>query len=282
MEKIMNNRYVIWIHKLIAAQPLWFKFMKKSAKPTLLELARESLQDVEGGYDLLAPKFDHSRYRTPESILKPFFQKLKAEVGPVAHAMDLCCGTGAASLHLLPLCEASFTALDLSEGMLEQCQAKIMRLRPGIPVKFVKADALEMPFSEDFDLIVSFGAFGHIPRASQTRFIEQVFRALKPGGHFAFITTTQLPWWSLSLWRQRLFNALIHLRNLLIKPPFIMYYLTFQLPEVQSQLEAAGFRVRVFDELFSHCREVSDLMPIPYFRMVLAQKLPGEGNMGKV
>jgi hypothetical protein len=33
------------------------------------ELARQALSSVEGGYDLLAPKFDHTPFRTPDGVL---------------------------------------------------------------------------------------------------------------------------------------------------------------------------------------------------------------------
>jgi hypothetical protein len=33
--------------------------------PSLRELAMQALSSVEGGYDLLAPKFDHTPFRTP-------------------------------------------------------------------------------------------------------------------------------------------------------------------------------------------------------------------------
>ena len=37
--------------------------------PTLLELARQALSSTEHGYDLLAPKFDYTPFRTPDAIL---------------------------------------------------------------------------------------------------------------------------------------------------------------------------------------------------------------------
>ena len=37
--------------------------------PRLRELAVQALSSVEHGYDLLAPKFDHTPFRTPESVL---------------------------------------------------------------------------------------------------------------------------------------------------------------------------------------------------------------------
>ncbi|MEV6184063.1 SAM-dependent methyltransferase, partial [Streptomyces sp. NPDC052015] len=38
--------------------------------PTLRELAVQALSSVEHGYDLLAPKFDHTPFRTPDSVLE--------------------------------------------------------------------------------------------------------------------------------------------------------------------------------------------------------------------
>ena len=43
----------------------------------------------------------------------------------------------------------------------------------------------------------------------------------------------------------RAFNLVMKVRNRLIHPPFVMYYLNFLLPEAQDRLEAAGFEVAV-------------------------------------
>ena len=37
--------------------------------PSVRELAVQALSSVEGGYDLLAPKFDHTPFRTPDDVL---------------------------------------------------------------------------------------------------------------------------------------------------------------------------------------------------------------------
>jgi hypothetical protein len=37
----------------------------------------------------------------------------------------------------------------------------------------------------------------------------------------------------------------MHVRNALSTPPFIMFYLSFRLPEARALLEAEGFEVRV-------------------------------------
>lgn len=62
--------------------------------PTLRELAAQALSSVEHGYDLLAPKFDHTPFRTPDAILDAVARALRP-IGPFDHGLDLCCGTGA-------------------------------------------------------------------------------------------------------------------------------------------------------------------------------------------
>ncbi len=94
-------------------------------------------------------------------------------------------------------------------------------------------------------LAVCFGAFGHVLPQDEPRLIRQIAGALKLGGRFVFVTSEMPPKWSKVYWFNRAFNAVMHLRNWLLKPPFIMYYLTFLLPEVQTLLEDAGFTVEV-------------------------------------
>ena len=59
------------------------------------------------------------------------------------------------------------------------------------------------------------------------------------------VTSAAPPVWSKRYWLGCGFNAAMHIRNWLIRPPFIMYYLTFLLPEVLEDLREAGFRPEV-------------------------------------
>jgi len=70
-----------------------------------------------------------------------------------------------------------------------------------------------------------------------------------PGGRFVFVTADRPPAWSPGLWLARAYNLATDIRNKLIEPPFVMYYLTFLLPEATRLLEDAGFEVRVVDEI---------------------------------
>src|SRR3977135_671789 len=85
--------------------------------PSLRELCVQALSSVERGYDLLAPKFDHTPFRTPESILGATTQAL-AERGPFADGLDVCCGSGAGMSVLGSLCQGRTTGVDFSAGML--------------------------------------------------------------------------------------------------------------------------------------------------------------------
>ncbi|MYS53678.1 methyltransferase domain-containing protein, partial [Streptomyces sp. SID6013] len=130
--------------------------------PTLRELAVQALSSVERGYDLLAPKFDHTPYRTPDRVLDAVARALEP-MGPFPAGLDLCCGTGAGVGVLARVCRESVTGVDFSAGMLDVARRRVPP--PGPAVSWVRADARALPFGPAFDLVVSFGAFGHfLPR----------------------------------------------------------------------------------------------------------------------
>jgi ubiquinone/menaquinone biosynthesis C-methylase UbiE len=87
--------------------------------PTVRELAVQALSSVERGYDLRAPKFDLTPFRTPDAILDAVADALRT-LGPFGHGLDLCCGTGAGMGVLARVCRGRVTGVDLSAGMLTQ------------------------------------------------------------------------------------------------------------------------------------------------------------------
>ncbi|NLU74332.1 methyltransferase domain-containing protein [Streptomyces sp. HNM0575] len=205
--------------------------------PGFAELVRQALSSTERGYDLLAPKFDGSPFRTPDNVLDATAEALR-RTGPYETGLDLCCGTGAGVDRVLRrVCGGTVTGVDFSGGMLAEA-------RRAVPdAEWVRADVRALPAREAFDLAVSFGAFGHfLPRERPVLF-AQVHAALRPGGLFAFPVAApprvgSLPYWT--LWG---FDAAMRVRNALWHPRFVMYYRRFRLPEVRSDLVAAGFTV---------------------------------------
>lgn len=215
--------------------------MFTSQGPSVRELAVQALSSVERGYDLLAPKFDHTPFRTPDRMLDAVEEALAAREGSFGAGLDLCCGTGAAIGMLRRLCRERVTGVDLSAGMLAQAR----RAHPDDRVDFVRADALALPpgLGNAYDLAVSFGAFGHFLPAERPALFAGVRAALRPGGLFAFPIGAPIPprhpaWWAVAG-----FNAAMRVRNAFWRPPFVMYYRTFPLGPVRADLEAAGFTV---------------------------------------
>lgn len=215
--------------------------MFTSEGPTFRELAVQALSSIEHGYDLLAPKFDHTPFRTPDRFLEAVTGALRP-LGPFGTGLDVCCGTGAGVGVLRDLCGERVTGVDFSAGMLAAA-GEAVPAAGGPGVDWVRADVRALPFTAAFDLAVSFGAFGHFLPAERPGLFAEVHRALRPGGVFAFPLGAPLPVRSPLYWGLWGFDAVMRVRNALWRPPFVMYYRTFPLGEVRDDLVRAGFRV---------------------------------------
>ncbi|MER5177466.1 methyltransferase domain-containing protein [Streptomyces sp. NPDC002896] len=234
--------------------------------PTFLELAVQALSSTERGYDLLAPKFDQTPFRTPDRLLDAVVSALRP-LGPFQKGLDVCCGTGAGVGVLRELCEDRVTGVDFSAGMLSAARSAVCHGRrgmddhggggePGAPgdqlrtdggpaVDWVRADARALPFRPEFDLAVSFGAFGHFLPSEHGLLFTQVHAALRPGGRFAFPIVAPPRVGSRLYWALWSFDVAMRVRNALWRPRFVMYYRTFRLPDVSRELRAAGFAVEL-------------------------------------
>lgn len=219
--------------------------------PTFWELARQALSSTERGYDLLAPKFDYTPFRTPDPLLE-LVAPLIGDPNSIDSALDLCCGTGAGMKMLRPLCRERVVGIDFSHGMLDTARQSTAEAAGEADLEFVHGNVLQSPFTSEFDVAACFGALGHILPKDEATFVQQIAKALRPGGRFVFITAHRPSRLSLIYWLARGFNAAMHVRNACIKPPFIMFYLTFLLPEATKLLEEHGFRVAIHENVFPH------------------------------
>lgn len=221
----------------------------------------QALSSVERGYDLLAPKFDHTPFRTPDGVLDAAADALRP-LGPFGPGLDVCCGTGAGMRILTPLCRGRVTGVDFSTGMLAQAR----RAHP--EAEWVQADVRALSFAEDFDLAVSFGALGHFLPAERPALFAGVHRALRPGGLFAFPIGAPPPVTSGWYWALLGFDLAMRARNAVWRPPFVMYYGTCPLSAVRTELTAAGFTVTTTPLTALGHREDGS----PRYRLVLARR----------
>ncbi|XVV09553.1 class I SAM-dependent methyltransferase [Actinoplanes sp. CA-131856] len=213
--------------------------------PSLRELFVQAMSSVERGYDLLAPKFDYTPFRTPSAVLEATAAALK---GPFASGLDVCCGTGAGLSVLSSVGCERITGVDFSSGML----ASARRAHPASTL--VRADARALPFAAEFDLAVTFGALGHFLPEERPAVFEGVYRALRPGGLFAFPLGDVPPVASVAGVATLGFDVAMRVRNAVWRPPFVMYYRTTPLPALRADLTAAGFTVVSADLITPGCR----------------------------
>jgi SAM-dependent methyltransferase len=232
--------------------------------PSVRELARQALSSVEGGYDLLAPKFDHTAFRTPDAVLDATIGVLRPSgpFGPFGPGLDVCCGTGAGMRVLASVCQGPVTGVDFSAGMLAQARVA----HPD--AEWVRADVRALPFTGAFDLAVSFGALGHFLPAERPGLFAGVWRALRPGGVFAFPVGAPPPVTSRWYWALAGFDLAMRVRNAVRRPPFVMYYRTCPLPAVRDDLTASGFTVTTVPLAALGRREDGS----PRYRLVLARR----------
>jgi ubiquinone/menaquinone biosynthesis C-methylase UbiE len=211
--------------------------------PTFFELARQALSSTTRGYDLLAPKFEYTPFRTPDPLLGPLAEAAGRE--PVERALDCCCGNGAVARALRPFVSDEIVGIDLSAGMLEEARRLADQATGTSSMRFEQMDVFEMPFAEEFDVVATAGAFGHILPAQQDRFLVRVRRALRPGGRLLFVTRPMPRPLSKPWLFARGFNAAMHVRNTVIKPEFVMFYLTFTVERATRLLRRHDFEVTV-------------------------------------
>ncbi len=221
----------------------------------------QALSSVEGGYDLLAPKFDHTPFRTPDGVLDATADALHP-LAPFGAGLDVCCGTGAGMRVLRSVCQGPVVGIDFSTGMLAQAASAYQ------DVTWVRADVRALPFVEAFDVAVSFGALGHFLPAERPALFAGVHRALRPGGVFAFPIAGPQPITSRLYWALLGFDLVMRVRNAVWRPPFVMYYRTCPLYAVRDDLAASGFAVTAVPlTALGQCEDGS-----LRYRLVLARK----------
>ena len=172
------------------------------------------------------------------------------------------CGTGAGIRVLSALCQGPVTGVDFSAGMLAQARTA----HPD--ATWVRADVRALPFAGAFDLAVSFGALGHFLPAERPALFAGVYRALRPGGVFAFPIGAPPPASSRQYWALLGFDVAMRVRNAVWRPPFVMYYRTWPLHAVRADLSAAGFTVTTVPLTTPGRREDGS----PRGRLVLARR----------
>ena len=174
--------------------------------------APEALSSVEGGYDLLAPKFDHTPFRTPDAVLDATAGALRP-LGPFGPGLDVCCGTGAGMRVLTSVCQGPIMGVDFSTGMLAQAR----RAHPD--ATWVRADVGACPSPGPSTWRSASERSGNFLPAERPALFAGVHRTLRPGGVFAFPIGAPQPITSRWYWALLGFDLAMRVPNAVWRPP---------------------------------------------------------------
>jgi tocopherol O-methyltransferase len=115
-----------------------------------------------------------------------------AQVETAENVLDVGCGIGGSSLYLAGKYAASVTGITLSPVQANRAKERAAGLGLSGRTNFQVADALNMPFADNsFDLIWSLESGEHMP--DKTKFLQECYRVLKPGGTMIVVTWCHRP-----------------------------------------------------------------------------------------
>lgn len=156
----------------------------RKAVSSVRPAGRESVID---DFDGIASRYDLLTRLNPGYVSHLVWSAQRLHLGPNAHILDLCCGTGLSTRALLatyPDAE-SITGLDASAGMLAHATRHVVARGPKPQLSFVTGDATDPAASLGsasagrFDGILMAYGIRNVP--DQDRCLASVIELLKPG-----------------------------------------------------------------------------------------------------
>jgi demethylmenaquinone methyltransferase / 2-methoxy-6-polyprenyl-1,4-benzoquinol methylase len=165
---------------------------EKTASGTRYEGARdeqETSRRVREMFSGIAPRYDllnHLLSLRFDSVWRKRVARRYAALLARADArvLDLCCGTGDLAIALGRNSAARITGVDFSHEMLALARGKAAAAK--LPIEFVEADALRLPFGDGtFDLVTT--AFGFRNLANYGEGLKEIRRVLRAGGEIAIL-----------------------------------------------------------------------------------------------
>jgi SAM-dependent methyltransferase len=115
--------------------------------------------------------------------------------------LEVSCGAGGGASYIMRnLGPASYTGLDLNPASIDMCRER-HRLRG---LDFVRGNAQNLPFPDQtFDAVINVEASHQYP--DFPRFLDEVARVLRPGGHFMYADSRRPP--DVAAWESALADA---------------------------------------------------------------------------
>ena len=146
--------------------------------------------DIRAIFDRIAPVYDQMNDRLSlgqHRIWKQMTVKWsKAKLGDTC--LDVCCGSGDLALRLARSVGATgkVYGADFAVAQLEIAKQRALKQYPHPPITWVEADALELPFADNYFDAATMG-YGLRNVTDIPRSLEELYRVLKPGATAAIL-----------------------------------------------------------------------------------------------
>lgn len=137
---------------------------------------------VEAQYDDESPEFDDQPY--PNTSHPDFVQRLLDSCPAGGIVLDAPCGTGR-YFEQVRAAGRQVVGVDQSAGMLQQARAK------GLATRLEHIGLQDLTFDAEFDGSMTIDAMENIPPEDWPAVLENLHRAVRPGGHLYLTVETQ-------------------------------------------------------------------------------------------
>jgi SAM-dependent methyltransferase len=136
------------------------------------------------GDDWLAIALTHDTpERTPQQVEAV---ATRLALDPAARILDVACGHGR---HALGLARRGYRVTGIDGSTASLALARRNAEAAGVAVEYVHGDMRSLPWTDEFDGAVNlYTAFGYFGEEDDQRVLDEIARALRPGGRF-FIDT---------------------------------------------------------------------------------------------
>lgn len=207
-------------------------------------LALVARKDTRSFYDAFSPDYDSLVVGQPNAaqIARFLSEYLQDQTLQPSHVLDLGCGTGLLSQHLVML-GPIVCGVDFSSGQLARAAAKAIGLR------LAQADVSALPYrAETFDVVAGYQVLPHLPGREIAVFAE-AFRVLRADGAFLVDPAASSP--PSRKQRGTGFRLGLWMRIALLRATRIAAWTEIPTqPEVIRGLEKVGFRVEVHERVY--------------------------------
>jgi 2-polyprenyl-3-methyl-5-hydroxy-6-metoxy-1,4-benzoquinol methylase len=136
-------------------------------------------------------QYDHESF-SQGTIGECDFIEQEIDFNKSLRILDIGCGTGRHSIELSKR-GYNITGIDLSDSLLARAREKAEK--QGLKIDFLKHDARELPFKNEFDLAIMLceGAFPLMETDEMNfQILKKAAKSLKPNGKFIFTTLNGL------------------------------------------------------------------------------------------